>query len=1211
MPRLWRGLGFVGGAVAFYLVVDALWAPPAGIIAQGALLGGLTSLLAIGIALVYRAQRIVNFAAGDLGAVPGALAVLLVVSSGASWLLAFCTGIVASLALGAFIELLVVRRFFRAPRLSLTVATIGLAQVLAGIGLLLPNWFTLTTPPQVPFPSPIHASLTINPITFGGNDLIAVIVIVVAFGGLAVFLRTRHGIAMRGCAENADRAALLGIPVRRIHTLVWTIASCLAFLAVFLRAGIVGLPIGTVLGPPILLRALAAAVIGRMERLPTIAIAAIALGIVEQAVFWHLGNELYVDPVLFVIVLGALLLTPRGSGLRRGIEPSSWRAIREPRPVPPALNRTREVRFGFAAIAVIALGALCAVPAFLDESHTSLAAIVLIYALIGLSLVVLTGWGGEISLGQMAFVAVGGAVGGSITARLGWDLAPAMLIGGAIGAGVATLIGLPALRRRGLTIAVVTLAFALATTSWLLNPQIFGPGTRFNWLPPEQVNRADVFGFIDVGSETRFYYLCLVVLVLAAIAVLGIRRARSGRVLVAIRENEQAASAYGVNPRPTLMAGFAVSGFLAGLAGVLFVQHENGLQLASYSAAESLVVFAMAVIGGLGSIPGALLGALYVRGANYFLPVEWQIIATGAGMVLVLVVFSGGLGAVLADARDALLRRVARRRGLDVPSLIGDTAAAAEHRPARGDRPATATTAPILAVHNLDVAYDGVQVLFGVDLAVGPGEAVALLGTNGSGKSTLLRAISGLARPEQGTILFSDTDTTRARPETIAAAGAVQSPGAFGVFPSLTVAENLRLARWLRRDVTAADAVTRRVLAAFPMLQQRLRERAGNLSGGEQQLLTLAMAFVAEPKLLMIDELSLGLSPALIDTVVEHVRALQAHGIAVLVVDQSVELALRIAERAYFLEKGTVRFAGPTAELLDHPELVRAVFLGTSSTATTTPPPVPPESTPALALRHITKRFGGIVALDDVSLTVSEHEIVGVVGPNGAGKTTLFDVVSGFTRADTGTVELQTPAGFLDMTRMAPYRRARLGLGRSFQDGRLFPALTVRETVEVALERDVKVKSLVAAACHLPAAARSEASVRARAEQLLAQLGLTDFTDKFVHELSTGTRRLVDLACALAHQPSVLLLDEPSSGIAQSEAAALAPVLRNVHDTLGTSMLVIEHDLTLLAALADRLVVLDVGAVIADGDPARVLDDPSVIRAYLGRGAGSNEQPAG
>ena len=362
-----------------------------------------------------------------------------------------------------------------------------------------------------------------------------------------------------------------------------------------------------------------------------------------------------------------------------------------------------------------------------------------IYAVIALSLVVLTGWGGEISLGQMAFVAIGAAVGGSITARWGWDLGLGLLGAGLVGAAVATLIGLPVLRRRGLTIAVITLSFSLMTTAWLLNPQFFGEGARFDWLPPARIERADLFGFIDVRSETRFYFLCLVALALATIAVRGIRRSRTGRVLIATRENERATSAYGVNTRRSTLVAFAISGFLAAFAGALFVHHQNGLQLDSYSASESLVVFAMVVIGGLGSIPGALLGAFYVRGVTWALPVDWQIFATGAGLLVVLLVFPGGLGAAFADLRDVLLRLVARRRGL----AVGTAAATGRSRPssvrplARDDAPEPAGA---IAVRGLDVEYDGVQVLFGVDLDVAPGEMVV------APRHQRLRQVDGAAR---------------------------------------------------------------------------------------------------------------------------------------------------------------------------------------------------------------------------------------------------------------------------------------------------------------------------------------------------------------------------------------------------------------------------------------------------------------------------------
>ena len=240
------------------------------------------------------------------------------------------------------------------------------------------------------------------------------------------------------------------------------------------------------------------------------------------------------------------------------------------------------------------------------------------------------------------------------------------------------------------------------------------------------------------------------------IAVVGIRRSRTGRVLIAIRENERAATAFGVNARATTLGVFAISGFLAAFAGALFVHQQNGLQLDSYSAGESLVVFTMVVIGGLGSVPGALLGALFVRGVTWWLPVEWQILATGAGMLVVLLVFRGGLGAAFADLRDRFLRRVARRRGLSVPALTGVTPGVVrdDGAPPSPAAPVTDGRPAALRVRELAVSYDDVPVLFDVDLDADAGEIVALLGTNGSGKSTLLAAVSGLRAPDRGEVVI-------------------------------------------------------------------------------------------------------------------------------------------------------------------------------------------------------------------------------------------------------------------------------------------------------------------------------------------------------------------------------------------------------------------------------------------------------------------------
>ena len=546
----------------------------------------------------------------------------------------------------------------------------------------------------------------------------------------------------------------------------------------------------------------------------------------------------------------------------------------------------------------------------------------------------------------------------------------------------------------------------------------------------------------------------------------------------------------------------------------------------------------------------------------------------------------------------------------------------------------------LLVMRGVDVHYDNVQVLFGVDFEIDEGQIVALLGTNGAGKSTLLKAISGLVEPSAGAIVFDGRDMSHTPPDEIAGRGVTQVPGGQGVFPSLTVAENLQLAAWLhRKEPERVRIATDRVLEIFPVLTERLDDPAGNLSGGQQQMLTLGMAFIESPRLLMIDELSLGLAPTVVSQLLEIVRALRDQGTTIILVEQSVNVALTVAETAYFMEKGEIRFHGPTAELLDRPDVLRSVFLegaaarpndsisgsngergaasaGPSSAASSDSPPAvatpradagtdaprPDEgsATPALSVAGVDKRFGGIAALTDVSFDVRAGQIVGFIGPNGAGKTTLFDIISGFLPADAGSVTLGTKDGPHDITTTAAARRSRLGLGRSFQDGRLFPALTVAETIAVALDTQVDVRDPIAAALHLPAVVDSEAKVTTRVEELIDFMGLGAFRDKFVRELSTGSRRILDLACVLAHQPRVLLLDEPSSGIAQREAEALGPLLTRIRDQLGASMLIIEHDLPLLSSISDGIIALDLGRIIASGSPFDVVHDAQVVASYLG-----------
>ena len=533
---------------------------------------------------------------------------------------------------------------------------------------------------------------------------------------------------------------------------------------------------------------------------------------------------------------------------------------------------------------------------------------------------------------------------------------------------------------------------------------------------------------------------------------------------------------------------------------------------------------------------------------------------------------------------------------LDRRSALAASVAAESWRAAKASG-----TAKLLVCRDVTVHYDNVQVLFGVDLDIDEGDIVALLGTNGAGKSTLLRAISGTHEASGGAVVFDGRDVTHMPPHEIAHRGVVHMPGGRGVFPALTVRENLVLARELLDDDADLDARLAEVFEIFPILRERSSTPAGALSGGEQQQLGLAQAFLASPRLLLIDELSLGLSPAVTGELIEKVKQIHARGTTVVVVEQSVNVALELADRAVFMEKGTVRFSGPTAELLARPDVLRAVYVkGTGGNAAISSDARRVErlhgAPVALEVDGIRKRFGGVTALEDASMAVPTGMVLGIIGPNGSGKTTLFDVISGFQTADAGAVRLEG----VDITRLNAAERAEAGLIRRFQDARLFPSLTVYETLLLALDQQLPTKSALANAIALPATRRGERRIARRADELIELLGLGAYRDKFVKELSTGLRRITDLACTLARQPRVLLLDEPSSGIAQAEAEGLAPLLRRIQHETGATMLVIEHDVPLVTRVADELLVMAQGRVLTRGPASAVLDDARVVEAYLG-----------
>jgi branched-chain amino acid transport system ATP-binding protein len=650
---------------------------------------------------------------------------------------------------------------------------------------------------------------------------------------------------------------------------------------------------------------------------------------------------------------------------------------------------------------------------------------------------------------------------------------------------------------------------------------------------------------------------------------------------------------------------------VAGVYAALSVALPARLMTLGYGLSSlwfALGVLVVGPVGTIGSTLAAAVGVDFGSRASFWLFAPLLLMGTG------------------------VLRRSARFMPRDIERLDDSVKADIEVR-----RDRVEGRGKLLMARGLEAGYDNVRVLFGVDFDVDDGEMVAVLGTNGAGKSTLVKALCGLIIPTGGEVLFDGQSITTLDPNRIVKLGIAMVPGDRGIFPGLTTADNLKMAGWLYdKDADYIKQATKSVLGYFPGLQNRLTTPAGSLSGGEQQMLSLAMAFIAQPRLMIIDELSLGLAPTVIESLLLIVKAINERGTAVILVEQSVNLALRMCTRATFMEKGQVVFQGPTAELVQHEEIVRSVLLegarheaaaGTGMGAGPARAKVPDDANGAgpisgtslgalsvddartaersgqtgvvLSAQGIVKRFGGVLAVDDVSLELNNGEILGLIGPNGAGKTTVFEIISGQLRPNHGEITMFST----DISDWPAHRRSAFGLGRSFQAARLWPGLTVQETVSLAVARRVHSPGIITTMLCSPTVGRAEKKVAVAAEEVIDMLGLGDFKDQLGSDLSTGLRRLLELAVIVAQRPSVVLLDEPSAGLAQAETEALAPVLRDIQAGLHCSLMLIEHDMGLTRALANRIVALDTGAVVAVGEPDEVLRHPRVVESYLGAAA--------
>ncbi len=963
------------------------------------LLNGLTiGLLAVGLVLVYKSNRFLNLAHAQLGTLSALLLAKWVLDWGWSWWLAFVLAVAVGLFTGFAVERFLVapiRRRSRSP-IRLLLASLAVSQVLLAltyVPALNPNASRASQ-----YPQPFASHVRIGDVLLTGTWILTAVLVPLLVIGLAAFMRySTMGKKIRAAANNPDAARLCGISVDRVSAVTWVIAGGLSAVSAVLQAPNEPNFNAALLGPYLLMLTLGAAAFGAFVSLPAALGGGIVLGMITQIVSAITSNGSDGELAIFIAVLLIILIRGRAIGRVFAVAGS----VVEDRPVvrvPSALREAVVVRYQWVLLAagglVLAL-VWPQLPYFHTSGHEFLLTLILIYALLGVGLTMLLGWGGQVSLGQFALVGLGAYLTAHWSAH-SWSLPVLFVVVGLMCALVMVVVGLPALRVPGLTLAVTTLGFAVIAADWLYHQSWVGSAQPYGMLvtPPDLGPKLGT-----PHSQIAIYYIGLVVLVLGVGAGAALRRSVPGRTIVAVRDNERASAAFGLAPATIKLATLAISGFFAGTAGVLWADSWKAVSPSQFGSDVSLGLIAIPVIGGLGSLSGAVVAAVVLYAVTFFI-------------------------------------------GPSVSGLFGNF---------------------------------GQSLAFSLMLA-GLGQV-----------AVLLKFPTGLA----------------------------------GAFQGLWQ-------RWLDR-------------------------KAGAVSGDEKP----ATDHLPSP----IAPISAMRTPIIVP------------GTTSVVAQSAIT---------------TVAFGSSASVVVGR--ITSVLGNGAAPGAASGDP-----SRPALEAKGIRVHFGGITALNEPDISVNAGEIVGLIGTNGAGKTTLMNVISGLLRPDAGSVKVfseevaDLPADF----------RAAYGVARSFQDATLFPGLTVIETIQVALGRRNKV-GMVSAMAAAPWARVIERQTLHEARKLVERFGLGPWADVRTSQLSTGTRRICDLAAQVAAGPKLLLLDEPTAGVAQREAEAFGPLLRDIRAELDCSILIVEHDMPLLMGLCDRLYALEAGSVIAEGTPDEIRHNPRVVASYLG-----------
>src|SRR4051794_30840145 len=913
------------------------------IIFNGVVLGMVYGLVAIGIVLVFRASGVINFAQGQFGALGASIMAVLFVNNGWSFWAALPLALVTGAALGGLTELLVVRRLFTQPRLLLFVATIGVAQVILFIQLQLPIPDT-----NLAFPTPIDHIWHLGNLSVRGEHLVILVIVPLLVIVLAFLMqRTRFGLAVRSSADNPSGASPAGVRVKAVSTQIWVLAGLLAAISALIAAPVLNQrtnDISVALGPDLLLRGLTAAMVGGMVSFPLAMLGGVLLGVVEVTVLSNSSSHPGTNTLVMFILLVVLVLVRARS---QSADESAWTLTPRSRAARAELLRHPLARvakyIGFGTLLVIGL----VIPQFVHtpskfNDYTD----ILIFLMVAVSATVLTGWAGQLSLGQFAFVAVGAY----LTAYYGQSLGflPSIALGTLWGIGIAVAIGIPALRVRGLYLAIITLGFALAVSSYVLfQPRLLtsftGGGTRLQ--PP--IIHIPIVGTFDLAFDKEaYYYFCFAALLVVIAIVSHVRRTGVGRSLLAVRDNDNNAAAYTVSATRAKLVAFAVSGGVAAFAGGLFAARNATMVPDYFTPQESIRVLSVSVVGGLASVTGAILGTLVIVAIPKIFSntQQLQLFASGVGMLILLLYCPGGLISIVDAARDQLLALVARRTGWQ-PKQGRETSSVA-YLSSREHTESVDVPVP-LRTEDVRVRFGGRYAVSGVSLEVRPGGVVGVIGTNGARKPPVMNAISGFVKSSGDIELFGERINSMAsyRRARHGMGRAFQNARIFG---GLTVRETIMVALEARQRSLLLPSLL--ALPPSPFAERRKRSQAediigylglgryadnlvSELSTGTRRIVELGSLLALDSRLMLLDEPTAGVAQKETETFGPLIKAIQRElGSAILIIEHDMPMVMSISDRIYCLEAGAVIAEGTPQAVRNDPAVI-ASYLGTDERA--------------------------------------------------------------------------------------------------------------------------------------------------------------------------------------------------------------------------------------------------------------------------------------